>query len=66
MSSRVGLMKWIGALQLVHGLLLFILVIPYFAIDFDEYSYLTSTPAKANAKYAIHWLVTIPTILTVS
>ena len=63
MSSRVGLMKWIGALQLIHGLLLFVLLIPYFSIDFHE----TSDDLNvAAARYNIHWLVTFTTVVTVS
>ena len=63
MSSRVGALKWLGALQVIHGLLLFVITIAYFGIDFDETA---NTIERGAALYSVHFLMTIPTILLVS
>ena len=63
MSSRVGALKWLGALQLILGLLLLAVTAAYFGIDFDDTA---NDNDAASATYDTHFLITTPTILLVS
>lgn len=54
MPSRVNAIKWLAVMQLIHGLLIFIISIVLFAIDFEA---TTRSPAVGDSGSFIIWTI---------